>query len=78
LEKQMRERQRHALPNTVHILPGDILRCRVQDRKNKKEYTFQERIGRSIQVDTVVTFDVDEPVLGLVGGIGAIFGKASE
>lgn len=72
----MRERQRHTLPTTVHLVPGDLLTCRVQDRKVKKVYEFAEKIGRDLTVDTVVTFDVDEPILGLSDGIGAIFGKA--
>jgi hypothetical protein len=39
---------------------------------------FTEDIGRAVDVDTVVTFDVEEgeEVLGLTEGIGAIFGKA--
>lgn len=74
----MRERQRHKLPQPVHIEPGDVLVCSVDDRKAMKTYQFQEKIGRRLIVDTIVTFDVDEPVLGLVDGIGAIFGKAGE
>jgi hypothetical protein len=48
----------------------------VADRKAKKVYQFEEKIGRKITVDTVVTFDLDEPALGLKkGGIGAVFGE---
>jgi hypothetical protein len=72
----MKERQRHNLNRTLCILPGDKLICSVDDRDTKKTYTFSEDIGRHLEVDTIVTFDVDEPVLGLVDGIGAIFGKA--
>lgn len=71
----MRERKRYALPHTVYVNPGDILKCTVTE-KNGEQHQFTEKIGRSLEVDTVVTFDVDEPILGLVDGIGAIFGKA--
>jgi hypothetical protein len=48
----------------------------VADRKAKKVYQFEEKIGRKITVDTVVTFDLDKPALGLKkGGIGAAFGE---
>ena len=70
----MRERQRSTLKNPVLLQPGDALICTVVDKK--RCYRFQENIGREVIVDTVVTFDVDEPVLGLSDGIGAIFGKA--
>ncbi len=73
----MKERQRHTLPNPVFLLPGDMLVCRVADRKTKQVHTLGEEIGRDQKVDTVVTFDVDEPVLGLSSGIGAIFGEAT-
>lgn len=73
----MLERQRNKLPCPVHLCPGDKLICRVSDRKTKKAHQFEEKIGREVTVDTVVTFDLDEPTLGLkAGGIGAIFGKA--
>jgi hypothetical protein len=72
----MRERQRNTLPTPVHLEPGDLLICTVTDRKTKTAHQFREEIGRRITVDTVVTFDVEEPVLGLSEGIGAIFGKA--
>ena len=70
----MVERQRHTLTTPVFLAPGDVLICTVQDKKTFHKFT--EKIGREITVDTVVTFDVDEPVLGLSDGIGAIFGKA--
>ena len=74
----MKERQRNSLNRTVHMIPGDRLVCRVQDRATNEEITFTEKIGRTIDVDTVVTFDIEEgeEVLGLTDGIGAIFGKA--
>lgn len=72
----MRERQRNRLTAPVEIYPDDTLRCSVYDRKTKRHHEFSETIGRRMTVDTVVTFDVDEPVLGLVDGIGAIFGRA--
>lgn len=74
----MRERQRYKLPHPVHIEPGDHLVCRVDDREKKKAYQFTENCGRKMVIDTVVTFDVDEPMLGLVDGIGAIFGDSGE
>lgn len=72
----MRERQRYTLDTPVRIEPGDTLTCRVFDKKTKKVHIFREEIGRKLTVDTLVTFDVDEPVLGLSDGIGVIFGKA--
>ena len=74
----MKERQRHSLGRTIHMLPGDHLVCRVQDRATKTQQSFVEKIGRPIDVDTLVTFDVDEEMLGLTDGIGAIFGKAAK
>jgi len=74
----MKERQRNSLGHTVHLFPGDRLICKVQDKATKTEQRFVEKIGRRIEVDTVVTFDVDEEVLGLESGIGAIFGKAAK
>ena len=58
------------------MLPGDELVCTVRDGRTQEEITVTEEIGRTMTVDTVVTFDVEEEVLGLTGGIGAIFGKA--
>ncbi len=72
----MKERQRYTLPSPVHVEPGDRLVCTIDDRATKTQHQFQEKIGRRQIVDTIVTFDVDEPVLGLVSGIGAIFGLA--
>jgi hypothetical protein len=49
----------------------------VHDRKSKKTHQFDEKLGREVTVDTVVTFDLDEPALGLkAGGIGAVFGES--
>lgn len=74
----MRERQRHTLAGgPVRIEPGDTLKCWVWDRKLSKYHVFEEKIGRKLTVDTVVTFDIDEPIFGLEAGIGAIFGKAT-
>jgi hypothetical protein len=55
--------------------PGDELVCTVTDGKTVQE--FREKIQRKLIVDTVVTFDVDEPIFGLVDGIGAIFGQSA-
>jgi len=62
----------------VRVLPDDVLVCKVQDRENKLEYQFMEHIGKEMIVDTIVTFDIDGPILGLVNGIGAIFGTESK
>lgn len=72
----MRERQRYTLPNVVHVEPGDRLICTVEDRATRKSHQFVEKIGRSQRIDTVVTFDVTTPTLGLKSGIGAIFGES--
>lgn len=74
----MKERQRNKFSHPVHIHPGDTLTCEVTDEETGEVHRFTEEIGRSIVVDTVVTFDVDEPVLGIVDGIGAIFGTESK
>lgn len=74
----MKERQRHDLGREIHLEPGDLLQVSIQDHKTKTQDTLQERISRSLKVDTLVTFDVDEPVFGLSDGIGAIFGKAAK
>lgn len=73
----MKERQRHSLGRDVHIEPDDILSVSIQDRETKTQDTYSEKIGRKMVVDTIVTFDVDEPVFGLTDGIGAIIGKAA-
>lgn len=73
----IQERQRNKLSGgPVAVLPGDKLYCSVHDRKTKKTHTFVEEIGRSMVIDTVVTFDVKDE-FGLEDGIGAVFGKAS-
>ena len=75
----MRERQRKKLPVPVHVEPGDHLICKIRDRKTGKVHQHTEEIGRTMVVDTIVTFDLDEPALGLeAGGIGAVFGKAAQ
>jgi len=71
----MRERQRNRLIQPVLLEPDDILRCRIYDREGGVIHEFTETADRNTMVDTVVTFDVDEPMLGLVDGIGAIFGR---
>jgi len=72
----LRERQRNRLHHPVQVHPDDRLRCRVYDLETKKTHEFTETIGRQMVVDTVVTFDIVEPELGLVDGIGAIFGRS--
>ncbi len=69
----MKERQRYQLPVECHVEPDDFLICTVQDRKTKTAHEFCEKIGRTMLIDTCVTFDVDDPVLGLESGVGAIF-----
>lgn len=71
----MIERQRYSLGRVVSILPGDLLVVEVEDRATKEKITFREQIGRTMKVDTIVTFDVKDQY-GLVEGIGAIFGKS--
>lgn len=66
------ERKRHDM-RPVAVVPGDILICTVHDKKGTQE--FRENIGRSMQLDTIVTFDVKNE-FGLKDGIGAVFGKA--
>ncbi len=73
----MKERQRYTLPDPVRIQPGDRLICTVSDRKTGHIHEFQEKIGRTMTIDTVVTFDVNKETLGLKHGIGAIFGEAT-
>jgi|WetSurMetagenome_2_1015567.scaffolds.fasta_scaffold02116_7 hypothetical protein len=70
----MRLRNKHKL-DPVKVLPGDELRCTVHDRKGHFQ-TFVEKIGKAFTVDTIVTFDVDEPLFGLKDGVGAIFGTS--
>lgn len=71
----MKVRHRHRFP-PVHAEPGDSLLCQVNDYKGGKFYQHQENLGRKMVIDTIVTFDVDAPTLGLVDGIGAIFGES--
>jgi hypothetical protein len=72
----MKERQRNELPQPVHVQPNDWWICEIQDRKTGKVYAYAEKIARKMTIDTVVTFDLDEPALGLkAGGIGALFGE---
>ena len=72
----IQERQRHAFSAPVHVLPGDKLICTATDKKTKKTHVFEENIGRTMTIDTVVTFDAKNE-FGLEDGIGAVFGKAS-
>lgn len=74
----MKERKRHRLSNPVDLHPTDLLVCTLTDNEGNKKYRFVETCKRRIFVDTIVTFDVDEPLLGLVDGIGAIFGDSGE
>ena len=72
----MRERCRHKLPHPVSVFPGDKLICSVTEKGQC--YEFREDVGREMVIDTILTFDVDEEILGLENGIGAIFGKAAD
>jgi hypothetical protein len=69
----IRERQRNKLDYAVHLAPCDRLICDVTDKDGQTQ-RFTEEIGRTIVVDTVVTFDVKDE-FGLEDGIGAVFGK---
>ena len=73
----IKERQRNTLLTPVMGQPGDSLVCEVTDHETRKMQSFKESIGRKITIDTIVTFDVIGPTLGLSEGIGAIFGKAT-
>ena len=70
----LKERLRHTFANPIKLKPSDLLQCTVSDRETTQ--VFSERIGREVTIDTVVTFDVVDPILGLSDGIGAIFGRA--
>ena len=70
----IRERQRNKLSHSVHMLPHDVLKCSVHERATNKTHVFEEHIGRTMVIDTVVTFDVTGE-FGLEDGIGAVFGK---
>jgi hypothetical protein len=72
----MKESNRYKFVAPVHILPGDKLICTCKDKTGRVE-RFEENIGRTMEIDTIVTFDVGEPIFGLSEGIGAIFGKAT-
>lgn len=73
----MKERQRHTLTSPVYLCPNDTLTVRILE-DGKVIHKFNETCKRTIRVDTVVTFDIDEPILGLVDGIGAIFGDSGK
>ena len=73
----IRERQRHQFDSgPMHCLPGDKLFVQVTDQKTGRIEHYEEEIGRSMVIDTIVTVDVKDE-FGLEDGIGAIFGKAS-
>jgi len=71
----MIERSRHKLNKVIHVEPQDMIVCSVQDRDKLIQYSYSETVKRSFDVDTIVTFDLDEPVFGVINGIGAVFGK---
>ena len=71
----IRERQRNELVRgPITLFPGDRLIATVKDELTGEEHTFEEEIGRTMVVDTVVTFDCKDE-FGLKDGIGAVFGK---
>jgi len=71
----MKERNRYKLPHPVSVFPGDKFICSVTEKGQC--YEFREDVGRKMVIDTILTFDVDEELLGLEDGIGAVFGKAN-
>jgi hypothetical protein len=71
----MKERNRYKFTAPVYVQTGDKLVCTCEDKKTGRVERFEEKIGRTMVIDTVVTFDVGEPIFGLSEGIGAIFGK---
>jgi hypothetical protein len=70
----MKERIRYKLASPVNLIPGDTLKITVRDEGHVE--SFEEKIDYAMTVDTIVTFELDEPILGLSSGIGTIFGKA--
>jgi hypothetical protein len=72
----LKERQRHPLKFPLHVRPGDKIVCTCKDKTGRVE-RVEENINREMIVDTVVTFDIITPTLGLSEGVGAIFGKAT-
>jgi hypothetical protein len=74
---EIKERQRCKLQNEVNVRDGDTLHVSVSEMtpQGRKVHQFEEKIGRSIVVDTIVTFDFKD-CLGLKSGIGALFGKS--
>lgn len=76
----MKERNRYPLSGgPIFVCPGDLLRVTVTEEETGKKFFFEEDIGRTMTIDTVVTFDIEdgEILLGLTDGVGAIFGKAA-
>jgi hypothetical protein len=73
----MKERNRYPLSGPIYVCPGDILRVTVTEKETGKQFFFEEKIERTMMIDTVVTFDIEdgEIMLGLTDGVGAIFGK---
>jgi len=69
-------RERKKLPHPITVLPGDQLVCEITDKKTKQTFQHRENIGRTMVVDTIVTFDIENE-LDLADGIGGIFGKSA-
>lgn len=69
----LKQRKQYKLERPVQVTPGDTLVVTVKDKKGTQD--FREEIGRTMTVDTVVTFDAKDE-FGLEDGVGAIFGKS--
>ena len=65
------------LPSSIYVNPEDELRCTITDSATDLVFVHTEKIGREMVVDTIVTFDIETPTLGLKSGIGAVFGERS-
>lgn len=59
----------------IHVIPDDILKVTVRDRQLGETFLFEEKIGREMAIDTVITLDIQDE-FGMKDGIGAIFGRA--
>lgn len=69
----MKERARYRLNSPVTLTRDDKFVCTVSGEEQVQIY--EEKIGKKMTIDTIVTFNIVTPVLGLVNGIGAIFGE---
>ena len=69
----MKKRFVHKLVCPVQLIPGDTFNILIHDKC--QIYKYSEKIGRTMTIDTIITFDANGSELG-VKGIGVVFGKA--